>query len=75
MSDIKLTKAQRLFLEALADPLTPDHEREAHVDYSPTNALHVKGLVDRRAVSMYRGRYTITSAGRAWLAAHPRRKK
>lgn len=75
MSDIKLTKAQRSFLEALADPLTPDHEREAHIDYAPTNALTHYRFAERRAVGMYRGRFTITPAGRAWLAAHPRRKK
>jgi hypothetical protein len=75
VSDVKLTKAQREWLERLAHPVLQDHEREAHVDYAPTTFLHAKGLVDRHAVSMYRGRFLINDAGRAWLAAHPRRAK
>ena len=71
MSDIKLTKAQREWLENIEQgalsisPLYPPHVK-----------LVAKGLVIDEPPGKFGFVYsTISSAGREWLAANPRRKK
>lgn len=65
MSDIKLTKAQREWLEHLAT-----EDCWASSSYQPAVRLHALGLLGRKFGDIY----SITPAGRAWLAANPRRK-
>jgi hypothetical protein len=68
MNDIKLTKAQREWLESLAE-----NPRTCATTYRPHIALVKLGLAQtQRAPWLYSA---ITPAGRAWLAANPRRKK
>lgn len=67
MSDIKLTKAQREWLELLdEDP------RTCAPSYRPHIALVKLGLAQTQRVPWFYS--AITSVGRAWLAANPRRK-
>jgi hypothetical protein len=65
---IKLTEAQREWLESLEA-----RKQEATPDYAPLAKLHAIGFAASKAIGTYRRRYTITPAGREWLATHTRK--
>lgn len=66
---IKLTKAQREWLESLEAC-----EQEATPGYAPLARLYHIGFATAKDVGLFRREYTITPAGREWLAAHTRKK-
>lgn len=70
MSDIKLTKAQREWLEKLA--LSPQWTPFRH---APSTIVADRYHLAREECPTNGRNYTITPAGRAWLAANPRRTK
>ena len=70
MSDIKLTKAQRDWLEKI---------EHGALSISPLYPPHVKLVANGLIVDEPPGKFgfvysTISSAGRAWLAEHPRKQ-
>lgn len=74
MSDIKLTKAQREWLELVAR--APNGRRMCDASYRPHIALVSLGLAAADSPKYTpRGTVTvITAAGREWLARHMRKK-